>query len=188
MGAGVPGVFLRRGQVRDRQAATRRALRSRGCRSGFCGVMPRLVSHSLTYRGWYSTPRRCLTRCATREAVQSSVAKPNSEGDFFSQERTWRAWFLFRRGLGPGWGLAARAALVPLGGYPAADAAIGDAEDAGDLGDRRALIDGLDGAPPTPFELLCASLRSHAARRQNPEDSGKVSRRRDQPHSQTLTA
>lgn len=79
----------------------------------------------------------------------------------------------------------------PLGpiassGDPAADAAVGDAEDAGDLGDRRALLDGLDGALPAPFEFPCSPLRSHAPRRLGPGEDGNVSCSGRQPGSRTL--
>lgn len=69
-------------------ARTRPSSRSRGRRSGTCGVYPRRASQSLRYRWFIRTPRCPSMTAATRGAVHRSVTNPNSHGLWSSQPRT----------------------------------------------------------------------------------------------------
>ena len=87
-------------------------------------------------------------------------------------------------GLGAGVGDGGQGLVAPVacGGDPAADAAIGDAQHAGDLGGRRSLTDGLDGALTPALKFLRAALRSHAARRHKSSWRGNIRIGQDPKH------
>src|SRR6266540_1922779 len=77
--------FLILGHSVASQAAMTSGLRSRGTRSGFCKVKSWDRSQRRNDRGCNATSHSSSTNWASRDAVHSSVAKPNSVGLSFSQ-------------------------------------------------------------------------------------------------------
>lgn len=87
--------------------------RSRGTRSGFCGVYRRARSQRHKAFGWKVTPNWSAITAASRPAVHVSVANPNAVGDSSSQRATTFSWARVSLAGRPGTG---RAANPPFAG------------------------------------------------------------------------
>jgi hypothetical protein len=104
---------LMRGQSRFRHRSTAAASCSRATCWGFCGLNPRSCRIRPTWSGWYETRNRLRTTSVTRAHVHKSVRYPAFVGPTFKIVTSCRFSPGDNLGVGPGWGLAAKAASPP---------------------------------------------------------------------------
>lgn len=105
--------FLIRGQSFLRHRSTAWASCSRATRCGFWGVNPRSCRMRPKWSGWYETRNFLRTTLATLAQVHKSVLNPAATGPAFSIATSSCFWSGDNLGVGPGCGLAARAATPP---------------------------------------------------------------------------
>jgi len=112
-GAVPTSFFLIRGQSCFRHCATSAASCSRATCCGFCGLNPRSCRMRPRWSRWCNTPNRLRTTSVTRAQVHKSVRYPAASGPrrrIFTNASFCPSDSL---GVGPGWGLAAKAASPP---------------------------------------------------------------------------
>ena len=112
-GAEATGLFLIRGQSLARHCSTATPSCSRATCWGFCGLYPKSCSIRPTWSGWYDTPNLLRTTSATRAVVHKSVRYPASVGPAAKIVTNPCRWSSDNLGMGPGCGLAAKAATPP---------------------------------------------------------------------------
>ena len=109
--------------------------RSRGTRSGFCGVYPRARRQWHRSFGWKGTPNGSVITAANRPAVHSAVANPNAVGGSSNRRATTfpRARVSLAGRPGTGAPPTRRPPRVGRRDGPPPDGALGHAEEVGDL-------------------------------------------------------